>query len=500
MVHFYAEEDLVKTISSIAEEAFGIDPESRSDHFQALVEILKAPQVEKYRQEIVNKIPHKLFDSPDLPESLREMTSLLITSPAEPVSFTEEELQSVMPKNPDDPNAWIELGAILEKEAERLDDAEHAYREAIRIDPKSITAFENLASLLELAGRFEEAEEVCKTILDIDPGYALAWSTLGELYARHLDRYEEAEKAYRKAIEIDPDEALHWAALGFFLFVYLNRHEEAEKAYRKAIELHADFILPWGGLGFLLDHLERYEEAEVSFKRVLEMEPKDSFIMACLGDVYRKTKRYEESEQIYRKALEIDQSFTRCWLNLIALQMDDMRSAEKALQTARKAIESADRSPEMLNTMAQAFYRNEWNDYLDTAKNWSREAVEKESDNPAYKFTFASIIGAMKGWEEALEIAPAFLNTNEFISENMNAVASFFINAAAAGYANQSLKILEQSPINKVMEPFITGLKIFLGEKVRAPQEIMEIGQDVAKRIKKMMKFYSERTLENKDS
>jgi tetratricopeptide (TPR) repeat protein len=493
MVHFYAEEDLVKTISSIAEEACAIDPESRSDHFQALVEILKAPQTEKYRQQTVNKIPKKLIDSPDLKEALREMTGLFPAPSAEPVSFTQEELQFVRPNNPDDPNAWIELGEIMEKEAERLEDAEHAYREAIRIDPKNIRALGNFAFLLKQASRFEEAEEVFKAILDIDPGHALAWNNLGDLYAEHLDRYEEAEKAYRKAVEIDPDDALHWGALGFFLLFYSNRHDEAEKAFRKAIELESDFIAPWGGLGFLLDYLERYEEAEASFKRVLDINPTDSFIMAHLGDVYRKTKRYEEAEHAYHEALQIDQSFTECWLNLIVLQMDDIRSPEKALQTAQKAIEASDRSPEMLNVMAQAFYRNAWNDYLDTAETWSREAVEKESEDPAYQLTLASIIGAMRRWEEALEISPAFLNTNEFISENMNAVTSFFINAATAGYEVQSLKILEQSPIKKVMEPLITGLKIFLGEKVRAPQEVMEIGKDVAKRIKEMMKFHSER-------
>ena len=92
-------------------------------------------------------------------------------------------------------------------------------------------------------------------------------------------------------------------------------------------------------------------------------------------------------------------------------------------------------------------------------------------------------------WEEALEISPLFLKTNEFISENINAVISFFINAATAGYADESLEILEQSNIQKAMEPLITGLKIFLGEKVRAPQEVMEIGKDVAKRIKKGWKL-----------
>ena len=554
MVHFYSDEDLVKTISSIAEEACVIDPESRSDHYQALVEILKAPQIKKYRQEIINKIPQKLFDSPDLPESLREMTGLYATPSVEPVSFTEEELQSVRPNNPDDSNAWIELGDVLEKEAERLEDAEHAYREAIRIDHKNIRAMTNLAFLLERAGRFSETEEAYKAILgiapdldwvwsfyghmlqydlkryedaeksyrrvieidpthapgwedlgdllasgfnryeeaeqayrkaiEIDPDYASAWNKIGSLFYIHLNCYEDAEQAYRKAIEIDPKYAWAWSSLGALLYFELKRYEDAEKALRKAIELDPDLASAWGVLGFLLEELERYEEAEAACKRVLEINEKDSFILECLGDLYRKTARCEESEQAYHEALDIDQSNTSCWLKLVALQMDDIHSPEKALQTAQKAIESAERSPEMLNAMAQAFYQNGWNDYLDTAEIWSREAAEKEPDNYAYMLTLASILEAMKRWEEALKISPLFLKTNVFISENINVVTSFFINAAVAGYADKSLKILEQSNIQKVMEPLTTGLKIFLGEKVRAPQEVMEIGKDVAKRIK----------------
>ena len=554
MVHFYSDEDLVKTISSIAEEACVIDPESRSDHFQALVEILKTTQIEKYRQEIINKIPQKLFDSPDLPESLREMSGLYATPSVEPVSFTEEELQSVRPENSDDPNAWIELGAVLEKQAERLEDAEQAYREAIRIDPKNIRAMTNLAFLLKRAGRFSETEEVYKAILDIapdlarvwsfyghmlqydlkryehaekayrkaieidpadssawnslgyllasdlhryeeaeqaywkaieiDPDYASAWNSLGSLFDRYLNRYEDAEQAYRKAIEIDPKYLLVWSRLGALLYFNLKRYDEAEKAFKKAIELDPDFDLAWMVFGFLLDHLERYEEAEEAYKRDLEINPKHFFVLACLGDLYRKMGRYGESEQAYHDALEMDQSHTECWLKLISLQMDELHSPEKAVQTAQKAIETADRSPEMLNAMAQAFYQNGWNDYLDTAETWSREAIENDPDNPVYHFTLASILAAMKRWEEALENSPLFLKTNEFISENINAVTSFFINAAVAGYADKSLKILEQSDIKKVMEPLITGLKIFLGEKVRAPQEVMEIGKDVAKRIK----------------
>ncbi len=557
MVHFYSEEELVNTISSIAEEACGIDSESRLDHYQALIEILKNPQVDKHRQEIIAKIPKKLFDSPDLPESLRLLTGLDIAPSVESVSFTEEELQSVMPNNPNDPNAWIGLGAMLVKEANRLDDAEKAYREAVRLDPNNLRALGGLALLLGGKGSFSEAEKLCKKVFDInpdittiwelyglllssdinryeeaekayrkaieiDPNRVSTWEALGYLYTIHFNRPEEAEKAYRKAIEIDPDKASTWEVLGYLYTRYLNRPEEAEKAYRKAVEIDPDNAYNWGNLGsllyvglkkynesekalrkaidldpnlvialgglaFLLDDLERYEEAESYYKRVLKISQKDSLILFQLSELYRKTSRFEESEQTYYKVLEVDPNSIEYWINLISLQMDDLYLPEKALNTAQTAIEKNNRSPEMLNALALTFYQNGWNDYLGISEKWCREAIEKKKDNYAYILTLAFILGAMMRWEEALEISLRFLRNTEFVFENLTDVTSFMINAAAAGYANDGVEMLEQSDVRKVMEPLITGFKIFLGVKVRAPQEIMEIGKDVANRIKERM-------------
>lgn len=51
----------------------------------------------------------------------------------------------------------------------------------------------------------------------------------------------------------------------------------------------------------------------------------------------------------------------------------------------------------------------------------------------------------------------------------------------------------EQYGIKKVVERLIRGLKFFLGKKVRAPQEVMKTGRDIAKRIKERMEgLYSE--------
>jgi hypothetical protein len=45
------------------------------------------------------------------------------------------------------------------------------------------------------------------------------------------------------------------------------------------------------------------------------------------------------------------------------------------------------------------------------------------------------------------------------------------------------------------LEPLIVGLQIYLNESPRAPQEILEVGQDVAQRIRDL-----EAKVKNRDS
>lgn len=113
--------------------------------------------------------------------------------------------------------------------------------------------------------------------------------------------------------------------------------------------------------------------------------------------------------------------------------------------------------------------------------------MRKEPGKPECQHTLATILGALGKWPEALEIAPLFLGSEGFIEKRIGDVTNFFINAAASDYAEESHRVLEQHLNKPLLEPLITGLKIFLGEKVRTAQEIMEVGEDVAKRIHERM-------------
>jgi tetratricopeptide (TPR) repeat protein len=555
MVHFYHGEDLVRTTAAIASEACSLPADSRIDHYHALQEILKSPQTEHYRDEIFKQLPEPFFRLADLPDAFRRIEGTdRHPQIAEIQQPTKEELLTLRPENPKDPDVWIrmaialkeqkrledaemalrkaidiepnhigalnELGFLLAVELQRYDEAEQAFRKAIDIDAEYVLSWNNLGNLLRLClQRYAEAEEAYKKAIKIDPNNAWSWNGLGHLLGDNLQRYAEAEEAYKKAIEIDPNDAWAWNGFGHLLRDNLHRYAEAEEAYKKAIEIDPNDVRSWRHLGHLLrDNLHRYAEAEEAYKKAIEIDPKHKWSWLELGNLltgnlqehaeaeeaFRKAveidpefaggwnnignvlvhvKRYTEAEEAYRKGIEIDPDFSMIWSNLIKLHLGVMAAYESAYQSVNQFFEACGRSAENLNNMAWSFFQYAPKDHLNEAETWSREAVQQTPDNPDFQHTLASILGRLGNWDEALEISARFLESKEFLEIGSSAITEFFITAAAAGYGEASLSVLEQHSNRPALEPLIVGIKIFLGKKVRTAQEIMEIGKDVAKRI-----------------
>ncbi|MBM4077333.1 MAG: tetratricopeptide repeat protein [Planctomycetes bacterium] len=88
--------------------------------------------------------------------------------------------------------------------------AEEACREAIRIDPKQVVAYNNLATSLLNQNRLREAEQTLKHVLTIDDLNVTARVNLARL-ASYKGNEEQAEEWVRPVRKL---ESLHYADLG----------------------------------------------------------------------------------------------------------------------------------------------------------------------------------------------------------------------------------------------------------------------------------------------
>ena len=113
--------------------------------------------------------------------------------------------------NADEPGSQVNLGNFLSAKGD-VTGAEHAYREALAIDPGWIPAIMNLGDLYRQSGRDAEGESLLRDALDHYPAAAALQHSLGLLLVRQK-KLTEALPSLRTATELAPDNTR-------FLYVY----------------------------------------------------------------------------------------------------------------------------------------------------------------------------------------------------------------------------------------------------------------------------------------
>ena len=96
---------------------------------------------------------------------------------------------------------------------------EEAYKNNIHVD-------------LFMAGQYEEAERISRTILESDSENSGAWLILGNIQCGN-EQWADAENSYKRALEIEPEYSHAWLGLATAL-LHLERLEEAAEAEQKA--------------------------------------------------------------------------------------------------------------------------------------------------------------------------------------------------------------------------------------------------------------------------
>jgi tetratricopeptide (TPR) repeat protein len=382
--------------------------------------------------------------------------------------------------------AWTHLGQLLHEKIERYDEAEKAYRKAIKIDNKNVWAWAHLGQLLhEKLERYDEAEKAYRKGIKIDNKNEWIWAHLGQLLHEKLERYDEAEKAYRKALEIDNKFAWAWAYLGELLHETLERYDEAETAYRKSIEIDDKNAWAWANLGQLLhEKLERHDEAEKAYRKAIELEPEVAWGYAKLGQLlHEKLERYDEAEKAYRKVLELEPKKYSALISLITMLLDKMGQTSTAVRLAKEYVAKDPKEVGLLNALAWTFCKYGPQSFLVQEEEWAREAISVDPEDGNYQYTLGSILCKLGKEREALQNARKYAEDEELVEKTVEDAIDLFIELAASGVGQEALKILQESPSAKILEPLVVGLQLFVDEDVKAAAEIMEVARDVVKRI-----------------
>ena len=145
------------------------------------------------------------------------------------------EFLSVQKENADQPSSFLNLGNLWASRGDAAQ-AEHAYRQALRLDPRFAPAYANLADLMRSTGREKEAEETLRTGLRVADGTATLRHALGLALVRRKATAEALRELALAAKEA-PGEARYAYVYGVALHDS-GKREEGIEALESALTRH----------------------------------------------------------------------------------------------------------------------------------------------------------------------------------------------------------------------------------------------------------------------
>ncbi len=101
----------------------------------------------------------------------------------------------------DSPDYWYSQG-VIEENQKKYSKAIDDFKKAIRLNPRYVDAYIELAYVYYLQERFDLQLEVLERAVKLAPNNAEAWASLGGAY-EDLERYDDAIKAYIEAVSLD---------------------------------------------------------------------------------------------------------------------------------------------------------------------------------------------------------------------------------------------------------------------------------------------------------
>jgi len=156
------------------------------------------------------------------------------------------------------------------------------------------------------------ARQVLEEVIELDPNYSYAFSSLAWTYLNDLyfyptksprDSIERSLESVQKALALDDTLSVAIETLGY-IYLLKRQHEKAIAEFERAINLNPNLPDLHARFGIALTYVGRLEESLDSFKKAIRLNPiPPSWYLRNFARSYRMVGRYEDSISTYKAAL-----------------------------------------------------------------------------------------------------------------------------------------------------------------------------------------------------
>jgi tetratricopeptide (TPR) repeat protein len=228
---------------------------------------------------------------------------------AEAVRYLTEALRL----NPHSAEAHNNLGGAYQRLG-KPEDALREHREALRLNPKLVDAQYNIGVVAQALGRADDARVAYAEVLRVRPDYGPAHHNLGTILASE-NRLDEAARHFSEAVRLDPADWQTHYSLGLVL-MRAGRLENATRELGEAARLNPAAVGARYHFAMALATSGRTDEAIREFQEALRLAPAAAEIHHDLGAALANAGRLTEALAHFEEALRLQPSYESARQNL----------------------------------------------------------------------------------------------------------------------------------------------------------------------------------------
>jgi tetratricopeptide (TPR) repeat protein len=285
---------------------------------------------------------------------------LALLGDATSVELSNEQLESMLKQQPEDPLARLRLGESYEKE-KAFAKASAEYEHALKVNPKLLSALIKVAQLN--AGPLqnnEKALEFAKKARELAPTDAKVAGVLGNI-AYHAGNFTWAYSLLQESARHSSDDptVLHdyaWAAYS------LGKVDEARELMQRALQTAPASPISEDAKSFLsmvaLDQNQKDPTAvEPEVQQLLKADPQ--YVPALMARATIERRRGESKKAIgsYSEILQRFPDFAPAQKQLASLYLEDPNALDKAYDFAMKARKTLPGDPGLARTLGEISYQ-----------------------------------------------------------------------------------------------------------------------------------------------
>jgi len=322
----------------------------------------------------------------DLDPNLASAYNLLVATYVESNKLPEalRELEAILAKNPQYPQALLTSGVIYEK----LNDsakARDAYEKLLVVSPNAVPALNNLAYIYsEKLNNLARATELARKAHDLAPAEPSVADTLGWILYRQGSYQEAAELLQQSAVKrADSGEVQFHLGMANYM---MGRMDEARAALQKSVSAPGDFPGKDEAKSRLALISQEGNLSVADLEKFAKEKSNDPIAAMRLGAAYEKQGAAEKAAQAYEHALEVNPKLIESALKLAQLNAGPLKNNAKALDYAKKARGLAPADPHVNATVGHIAYQA---GNFSWAYSLLQECVRNLPDDPTIASDFA---------------------------------------------------------------------------------------------------------------